>query len=55
MSDYKNFSRAQGASAKNGKQRGVGFSPISKLAVLPFGAVGSLGAGVGLWNRLRSG
>ena len=51
MSDYKNFSSRKAASAKNGKLRGVGFSAyIEACGIAPSAAVGSLGAGVGLWE-----
>ena len=51
MSDYKNFAQRKAASAKNGKLRGVGFSAyIEACGLAPSAAVGSLGAGVGLWE-----
>jgi aerobic carbon-monoxide dehydrogenase large subunit len=51
MSDYKNFDKRKAASAKNGKLRGVGFSAyIEACGIAPSAAVGSLGAGVGLWE-----
>ena len=51
MSDYKNFAARKAASAKNGKLRGVGFSAyIEACGIAPSAAVGSLGAGVGLWE-----
>ncbi len=51
MSDYKNFSKRKAESAKNGKLRGVGFSAyIEACGIAPSAAVGSLGAGVGLWE-----
>ncbi len=51
MSDYKNFASRRAASAKNGKLRGVGFSAyIEACGIAPSAAVGSLGAGVGLWE-----
>ncbi len=51
LSDYKNFAERKAASAKNGKLRGVGFSAyIEACGIAPSAAVGSLGAGVGLWE-----
>ncbi len=51
MSDYKNFATRKAESAKNGKLRGVGFSAyIEACGIAPSAAVGSLGAGVGLWE-----
>jgi aerobic carbon-monoxide dehydrogenase large subunit len=51
MSDYKNFASRKAESAKNGKLRGVGFSAyIEACGIAPSAAVGSLGAGVGLWE-----
>src|SRR5213075_874212 len=39
------------ASAKTGKLRGIGFSAyIEACGIAPSAAVGSLGAGVGLWE-----
>ncbi len=51
MSDYKNFKSRKADSAKRGKLRGVGFSAyIEACGIAPSAAVGSLGAGVGLWE-----
>ncbi len=51
LSDYKNFASRKAASAKNGKLRGIGFSAyIEACGIAPSAAVGSLGAGVGLWE-----
>ena len=51
ISDYKNFAKRKAESAKNGKLRGVGFSAyIEACGIAPSAAVGSLGAGVGLWE-----
>ena len=51
MSDYKNFAARKAESAKHGKLRGVGFSAyIEACGIAPSAAVGSLGAGVGLWE-----
>jgi carbon-monoxide dehydrogenase large subunit len=51
MADYKGFAARKAASAKNGKLRGIGFSAyIEACGLAPSAAVGSLGAGVGLWE-----
>ena len=51
MSDYANFAARRDASAKMGKLRGIGFSAyIEACGIAPSRAVGSLGAGVGLWE-----
>ncbi|MEQ1649800.1 MAG: xanthine dehydrogenase family protein molybdopterin-binding subunit [Hyphomicrobiaceae bacterium] len=51
MADYKGFAARKAASAKAGKLRGVGFSAyIEACGIAPSKAVGSLGAGVGLWE-----
>jgi carbon-monoxide dehydrogenase large subunit len=51
LSDYKNFKSRKAESAKRGKLRGVGFSAyIEACGIAPSAAVGSLGAGVGLWE-----
>ena len=51
MSDYAGFAARKAASAKAGKMRGVGFSAyIEACGIAPSKAVGSLGAGVGLWE-----
>ncbi len=51
LSDYKGFAARKAASAKNGKLRGIGFSAyIEACGIAPSAAVGSLGAGVGLWE-----
>ena len=52
LADYNGFARAQGARApSNGKLRGIGFSAyIEACGIAPSAAVGSLGAGVGLWE-----
>jgi carbon-monoxide dehydrogenase large subunit len=50
-SDYKNFNKRKRESARNGKLRGIGFSSfIEACGIAPSAAVGSLGAGVGLWE-----
>jgi carbon-monoxide dehydrogenase large subunit len=49
--DYKNFSKRRRESARRGKLRGIGFSSyIEACGIAPSQAVGSLGAGVGLWE-----
>lgn len=51
MSDYRGFGKRKSASEKQGKLRGVGFSAyIEACGIAPSAAVGSLGAGVGLWE-----
>jgi carbon-monoxide dehydrogenase large subunit len=51
LADYKNFPKRKKESAKNGLLRGIGFSAyIEACGIAPSAAVGSLGAGVGLWE-----
>jgi aerobic carbon-monoxide dehydrogenase large subunit len=51
LADYANFGRRKRESAANGKLRGIGFSSyIEACGIAPSQAVGSLGAGVGLWE-----
>ncbi|MBV1702056.1 MAG: xanthine dehydrogenase family protein molybdopterin-binding subunit [Hyphomicrobiales bacterium] len=51
MADYKGISARKAASAAKGKLRGIGFSSyIEACGIAPSAAVGSLGAGVGLWE-----
>jgi len=51
LADYKGIAQRKAASAANGKLRGVGFSAyIEACGIAPSQAVGSLGAGVGLWE-----
>ncbi len=51
LADYKNFGKRKRESARNGKLRGIGFSSyIEACGIAPSQAVGSLGAGVGLWE-----
>ena len=51
MADYKGVGARKAASAAKGKLRGVGFSSyIEACGIAPSAAVGSLGAGVGLWE-----
>ncbi|MDR3496461.1 MAG: xanthine dehydrogenase family protein molybdopterin-binding subunit [Ancalomicrobiaceae bacterium] len=49
--DYAGFAARKSASAANGKLRGIGLSCyIEACGIAPSKAVGSLGAGVGLWE-----
>jgi carbon-monoxide dehydrogenase large subunit len=49
--DYAGFPDRKAQSAKTGKLRGIGFSAyIEACGIAPSKAVGSLGAGVGLWE-----
>ncbi|MCZ8377113.1 MAG: xanthine dehydrogenase family protein molybdopterin-binding subunit [Beijerinckiaceae bacterium] len=49
--DVKGFARRKRESAKAGKLRGLGYSAyIEACGIAPSAAVGSLGAGVGLWE-----
>ena len=51
LADYKGVGARKAASAANGKLRGIGFSAyIEACGLAPSQAVGSLGAGVGLWE-----
>jgi carbon-monoxide dehydrogenase large subunit len=51
LADYKTFPARKAAAAKNGKLRGIGFSTyIEACGIAPSAAIGSLGAGVGLWE-----
>ncbi len=51
MADYKNIGKRKRESARRGKLRGIGFSAyIEACGIAPSAAVGSLGAGVGLWE-----
>ncbi len=51
MHDYKGFKARKTEAAKRGKLRGIGFSAyIEACGIAPSAAVGSLGAGVGLWE-----
>lgn len=51
IGDYNGFAARKADSAKKGKLRGVGFSAyIEACGIAPSAAVGSLGAGVGLWE-----
>jgi carbon-monoxide dehydrogenase large subunit len=49
--DYKGFGKRKRESGRNDKLRGIGFSSyIEACGIAPSQAVGSLGAGVGLWE-----
>ncbi len=51
LADYKGFGRRKREAARRGKLRGIGFSSyIEACGIAPSAAVGSLGAGVGLWE-----
>ena len=51
LADYKGFAKRKRESAKSGKLRGIGLSAyIEACGIVPSQAVGSLGAGVGLWE-----
>ncbi|HET9904469.1 MAG TPA: xanthine dehydrogenase family protein molybdopterin-binding subunit [Xanthobacteraceae bacterium] len=51
LADYKNFKARKREAARRGKLRGIGFSTyIEACGIAPSQAVGSLGAGVGLWE-----
>ena len=51
LHDYKNFGKRKRESARRGKLRGIGFANyIEACGVAPSNVVGSLGAGVGLWE-----
>ncbi|WP_214470564.1 xanthine dehydrogenase family protein molybdopterin-binding subunit [Mesorhizobium sp. dw_380] len=50
-SDYAGFAKRKADAAKQGKLRGIGMSCyIEACGIAPSAAVGSLGAGVGLWE-----
>ena len=49
--DYKGFAARKAEAVKRGRLRGIGFSAyIEACGIAPSAAVGSLGAGVGLWE-----
>jgi carbon-monoxide dehydrogenase large subunit len=51
LADYANIGKRKAESAKKGLLRGLGFSAyIEACGIAPSRAVGSLGAGVGLWE-----
>ena len=54
VSDYAGFASRRAASEAKGKRRGVGFSCyIEACGIAPSAVVGSLGAGVGLWESAK--
>jgi carbon-monoxide dehydrogenase large subunit len=51
LADVKNFGKRKREAARHGKLRGLGYSTyIEACGIAPSQAVGSLGAGVGLWE-----
>ncbi len=51
IADYKGFPKRRREAERRGKLRGIGFSSyIEACGIAPSAAVGSLGAGVGLWE-----
>jgi carbon-monoxide dehydrogenase large subunit len=51
LADYKGFAKRKKDAARQGKLRGIGFSTyIEACGLAPSQVVGSLGAGVGLWE-----
>jgi carbon-monoxide dehydrogenase large subunit len=51
LADYKGIAKRKREAARRGKLRGIGFSTyIEACGLAPSQAVGSLGAGVGLWE-----
>jgi carbon-monoxide dehydrogenase large subunit len=51
LADYKGFAKRKREAARHGKLRGIGFSTyIEACGLAPSRVVGSLGAGVGLWE-----
>ena len=54
MIDYKNWPKRKEAAKKAGKIRGLGFSTyIEACGIAPSAVVGSLGAGIGLWESAQ--
>src|SRR3546814_5925498 len=54
MIDYKGFAERRKASEAKGKLRGIGISAyIEACGIAPSAVVGSLGAGVGLWESAQ--
>src|SRR3546814_19959441 len=54
MIDYKGFAERRKASEAKGKLRGIGISAyIEACGIAPSAVVGSLGAGVGLWDSAQ--
>ena len=55
LADVKGFARRKRDSARVGKLRGIGYSTyIEACGIAPSQAVGSLGAGVGLWESAEA-
>ena len=51
LADYTGFKARKAEAAKKGKLRGIGFANyIEACGIAPSAAIGSLGAGVGLWE-----
>lgn len=51
LADYAGFAKRKAEAAQRGKRRGIGFSAyIEACGLAPSAVVGSLGAGVGLWE-----
>jgi carbon-monoxide dehydrogenase large subunit len=51
LADVKGFGKRKREAARDGKRRGIGYSTyIEACGIAPSQAVGSLGAGVGLWE-----
>ncbi len=51
LAEYKSFASRKAEAERRGKLRGIGFSAyIEACGIAPSAAVGSLGAGVGLWE-----
>ncbi|MGH6947053.1 MAG: xanthine dehydrogenase family protein molybdopterin-binding subunit [Kiloniellales bacterium] len=54
LADYKGFAGRKAEAAKRGRKRGIGFSAyIEACGIAPSAVVGSLGAGVGLWESAQ--
>jgi len=54
LADYAGFAGRKAEAAKRGKLRGIGFSAyIEACGIAPSAVVGSLGAGVGLWESAQ--
>jgi aerobic carbon-monoxide dehydrogenase large subunit len=54
LADYDGFKSRREEAAKRGKLRGIGFSAyIEACGIAPSAVVGSLGAGVGLWESAQ--
>jgi len=54
IADYNGFAARKAEAAKRGKLRGIGFSAyIEACGIAPSAVVGSLGAGVGLWESAQ--